>query len=60
MESQLEGVIRADREPGAGAPDGSGHDDAGSFGKGLLWGLFLSGWLWWVIWLCIRAFSASV
>jgi hypothetical protein len=55
MAGQLERVICAYRKLRAGAPDGSGHDDAGSFGKGLLWGLFLSGWLWWVIWLAWRA-----
>jgi hypothetical protein len=57
MASQLERVICADREPGAGAPVSCGHDDFDSLApvKGLLFGLFVSFWIWWVIWLVLRA-----
>jgi hypothetical protein len=53
--------VRSDRDAGAGAPACGGHDAEDGLApvKGLLWGLFLSFWIWWVIWLCIRAFSAS-
>jgi hypothetical protein len=57
MASELEGIVCADREPGAGAPDGSGHAVEDEFGlfKGLLWAVPLSAWCWWVLWLAWRA-----
>jgi hypothetical protein len=58
MASELERVIRTDREPGAGPPDGGGYDPQDSLGvfKGMLWALPVSLWLWWVIWLMWRAY----
>jgi hypothetical protein len=57
MASELERVIRIDREPGAGAPDGSGYDPQDSLGvfKAMRWAVPLSLWLWWVIWLAWKA-----
>jgi hypothetical protein len=57
MASELEGIVCADRERGAGAPVGGGHDAQDGLApvKGLLRGLFLSFWIWWVIWLAWRA-----
>jgi hypothetical protein len=57
MENKLARVIRTDREPGAGAKAGRGHDAEDGLGpfRGLLWGLLLSAWLWWVMWLAWRA-----
>jgi hypothetical protein len=58
MASKLEGIVCVDREPGAGASDGGGHDDEDRFGvfKGLLWAVPVSLYLWWLIWLAWRAY----
>ncbi len=47
--------VRSDRDAGAGAPVGQDDFDSLAPVKGLLFGLFLSFWIWWVIWLVLRA-----
>jgi hypothetical protein len=61
MASDVERIVRTYRKRGAGPPDGGGYDPEDSLGvfKGLLWALPVSLYLWWLIWLCIRAYSAG-
>jgi hypothetical protein len=61
MEVGVDRPICDSREPGAGAPACGGHDSKDRLApvKGIVFGLFVSFWVWWVTWLCIRAYSAA-